>query len=278
MMAPTTLKKSKISSGTKGSKTIKRKTPKTASLASLNQSVQSAMLPKTLEKSRLPPLKASLKTLKIAKVPPYAMSSKTLQPAKVRATQATPQPSKPIRVILVNKPGFQEFPKRANVVSRKRKKDLDRNDDEDDNDKDYEPSEDEEPDSPIRRTRSEQLDLSAPLLPPTRHHRPKLYPALTPWLDDWNVRKLNDLYPEDRFKWDSSDVPDFDLGEPLDEMNFWEDTWIAENEEKKRIRGEKQTKCRKQRCYGGLKDAERKRAYKKRGGVAMKRENEKFMK
>jgi hypothetical protein len=42
-------------------------TTKDASLASLNQSVESAKSPKTLEKSRLSPFKAFLKTLKIAK-------------------------------------------------------------------------------------------------------------------------------------------------------------------------------------------------------------------
>jgi hypothetical protein len=33
------------------------------------------------------------------------------------------------------------------------------------------------------------------------------------------------LYPEQRrLKWDNSDVPEFDLGEPLDELNFWEES------------------------------------------------------
>lgn len=278
MMSPTTLKKSKISSGAKAINIIKRKTPKTASLASLNQSVQFAMSPKPRKKSQLLPFKSSTKTLKGAKLPLYAMSPKALQPAKDQAIQTPLRASKLVKIILVTKSGFYESPKRGNVIGRKRKQVLDEEEDEEHDDADYEPPEDEEPESPIRRTRSEQPDLYNPLTAPTHHRRPKVYPALTPWLDYWNMRNLNDLNPDGKFKWNNSDVPDFDLGEPLDETNFWEQPWIAANEEKKRVRNERQRKYKKQRRYGGLKAAGRKRAYKKRGGVVMKRENGRFVK
>jgi hypothetical protein len=91
------------------------------------------------------------------------------------------------------------------------------------------------------------------------------------------LAEMNDLYPEQRrLKWDNSDVPEFDLGEPLDELNFWEESWIEANEEKKKARDERERKRKRQQRYGGLKATGRKRAYKKRA-EAILREKVKFV-
>jgi hypothetical protein len=81
----------------------------------------------------------------------------------------------------------------------------------------------------------------------------------------------NDLYPKGQlFEWDNSDVSDFDLGEALDEINFWEGPWIKTNEERKNIRNERERKRKRQQRCGGLTAAGRKRAYKKRTEVVGK--------
>jgi hypothetical protein len=120
------------------------------------------------------------------------------------------------------------------------------------------------------RTRSQQPELLE-LSTPTHSRRPKLYPSLTPWGDYWNYRNLNDFYPEKAFKWDNSDVPDFDLGEPMDETNFWEEPWIAATEKKKKVRDKREKQRKRRQRYGGLTAEERKRAYRRR--IGLMREN-----
>jgi hypothetical protein len=99
---------------------------------------------------------------------------------------------------------------------------------------------------------------------------------LTPWGDYWNYRNLNDFYPKKVFKWDNSDVQVFDLGEPLDETNFWEEPWIAANEEKKKVGRKREEQRKRRQRYGGWTAKGRKRAYRKRTGLM--RENGRFVK
>jgi hypothetical protein len=127
------------------------------------------------------------------------------------------------------------------------------------------------------RTRGNQPELFE-LSTSTHYRRPKVYPSYTPWGDYWRFRDLNDSHPEKKFKRDHSDVPDFDLGEPLDETNFWEQPWITANEETKKVRDEREKKRKRQQRYGGLTAAGRKRAYKKRAGVMSMRKNGRFVK
>lgn len=137
--------------------------------------------------------------------------------------------------------------------------------------------EDEKEDNDTGRTRSKQPKLFI-LKTPSHSRRPKLYPQLTPWGGDGMFRDLNDLYPEHGLDWDNNDIPDFDLGEPLDETNFWEGPWITANEGKTKARNERERKRKRQQRYGGLKAAGRKRAYKKRAGSLPKRGNGRFVK
>jgi hypothetical protein len=253
IMSPKTLKKSELPRYAKPPRVIKRKLLQPANSMSLNQSVHFTMSPEALKLSQLPPYLSSPKILKKAKLPPGAISSNF----------------NPIKIMLFSNSGFYEPPKRVKILSKKRKKTPDNED---------EFQEEENFQSPIRRTRSQKPDLHALLPAPTRYRRPKVYPSLTPWLDDWNVAELNDLYPKGKFKWDNSDVPDFDLGEPLDDTNFWERPWITANEERKKNREERERKRKKQLHYGGLKATGRKRAFKKGSRVTMKRENGKFVK
>jgi hypothetical protein len=128
-----------------------------------------------------------------------------------------------------------------------------------------------------RQTRSEQPKLR--MLKTKKHHRrPKVCGGLTPWGDYGMLADMNDLYPEQRrLKWDNSDVPELDLGEPLDELNFWEESWIEANEKKKKVRDERERKRKRQQRYGGLKATGRKRAYKKRAEAISRREKGKFV-
>lgn len=132
---------------------------------------------------------------------------------------------------------------------------------------------------PRPRTRSQQPDLKY-LKRPKHYRRPKVYPSYTPWGYDWKSWYHNDLYPKEPpfFEWDNSDVPDFDLGEPLDEYNHWELPWIAANEEKKRLRDERERKRKNRQRHGGRKAAGRKQAYKTRAGLTPKRKKGKFVK
>lgn len=115
---------------------------------------------------------------------------------------------------------------------------------------------------PSRKTRSSNTSLTSPLEPRKHHRRPKVHPSLTPWGDYWGYQWLNDSYPKDReFDGDDKDIPDFDLGEPLEETNYWERPWIAEREEKKKAR---EVSRKRQKEYSGLSAVGRKRAYKKR--------------
>lgn len=61
------------------------------------------------------------------------------------------------------------------------------------------------------------------------------------------------------------------LGDPLDELNFWEGPWIEANKEKKKVRNERGRLRKRQQRYGGLTAAGRKRAYKKRAEAMQKR-------
>jgi hypothetical protein len=217
----------------------------------------------------------SPKILKKSQLSSHKSSPKFPKKTKIQLPETSQNP-KPLKIMLFSKYGFYEPPKQASILNKKRKTPDDIDDDEcEDRD---ELLEGEDAESPIRRTRSQNPDLYDPLPPPTRSRRPKVYPALTPWLDDWNVAELNDFYPKGGFKWDNSDVPDFDLGEPLHETNFWEGPWIAADEEKKRNRDEREKKRKKQSRYGGLKPAGRKRAFKKGLGKTIGRQNGKFVK
>jgi hypothetical protein len=220
------------------------------------------MPPKTLKKSQTPTRTFSPESIKEIKTPLAEISRN----------------AKPIKVMLFSKSGFHESPKRVRALEKKRKRNQDDDNDEVCDETRAELLEEERPESLFRRTRSHNPDLYAPLPAPTHSRRSKVHPALTPWLDDWNVPGLNDFYPTAGFKWDNSDVPDFDLGEPLVKTNFWEGSWTAANEESKQNRYARAKKRKKQLRYGGLKSAGRKRAFKKRVGVTTKRENGKFVK
>jgi hypothetical protein len=156
---------------------------------------------------------------------------------------------------------FAASPKKAT----KRKGFSDKNEDED-----------EGTESVAAHTRSKKPKLFV-LNTPSHSRRPKLYPGLTPWGVYGMVRELNDLYPTHELDWDGRDVPDLDLGEPLDETNFWEGPWIKANEERKRVRDERERKRKRQQIYGSLNATGRKRAYKKRAGIVT-RENGRFAK
>lgn len=192
-------------------------------------------------------------------------------------------------IILFTKSGFKESPQGA--IKRRERSDGNENNDKSDERTpkkiNYGPngiaggvldeSEDKNIESAPRRTRSEQPKLR--MLKTKKHHRrPKVCPQLTPWGDYGMLADMNDLYPEQRrLKWDNSDVPEFDLGEPLDELHFWEESWIEANEEKKKVRYERERKRKRQQRYGGLKATGRKRAYKKRAEAISRREKGKFV-
>ncbi len=126
----------------------------------------------------------------------------------------------------------------------------------------YDPNRTEDKDDTATgRTRSQHPKRSMLEIP---HHskRSKFYPSYTPWGWYGMFPDCNNLYPKGQlFEWDNSDVSEFDLGEALDEMNFWEGPWMKTTEERKRKR---------QQTCGGLTAAGRKRAYKKRTGVVGK--------
>jgi hypothetical protein len=158
------------------------------------------------------------------------------------------------KIILFTKSGFNESPQGA--IKRNERSDVNENNNESDERTskkiNYGPnciaggaldeSEDKNVESAPRRTRSEHPKLRM-LKTKTHHRRSKVCPQLTPWGDYGMLAEMNDLYPEQRrLKWDNSDVPEFDLGEPLDELNFWEESWIEANEEKKKVRDERERK------------------------------------
>lgn len=189
-----------------------------------------------------------------------------LQTNIIQAALEAQKPKPKLRIILNVKYGSYQSPEGA-VKRRDESPDYDDEQDDDEDDRKEE--------SNTCRTRSQQPELLE-LATPTRSHRPKLYPSLTPWGDYWNYRNLNDFYPKKAFKWDNSDVPDFDLGEPLDETNFWQEPWIAANEEKKKLRRKMEEQRKRWQQYGGLTAAGRKRAYRKR--TVLMRENGRFVK
>jgi hypothetical protein len=135
---------------------------------------------------------------------------------------------------------------------------------------------DEENDSGTRRTRCELQQLF--VLQKSKHyHRPNVSPGLTPWGDSGMFADKTYLYPEGReLNWNNCDVPDFDLGEPLDELNFWEEPRINANEEKMKVRDEREEKRKRQQGYRGLKTVGRKIAYKKHAEAKSKREKLEF--
>ncbi|EKD13665.1 uncharacterized protein L3040_005711 [Drepanopeziza brunnea f. sp. 'multigermtubi'] len=110
---------------------------------------------------------------------------------------------------------------------------------------------------------------------------PALYPGLTPWMHDW-ATDLNDQLPEDDgFEWDSTDIPDdgFSLGEPLEELNYWEQNWIDKKLEQEAAEKEKRKmQSLKRKRSVPLTAAGRKKLYKKRAAEStVERLNGKFM-
>ena len=86
--------------------------------------------------------------------------------------------------------------------------------------------------------------------------------SLTPWAYDWNY-EVNQLRGDKEFDWDHLDVPLLDIGEPLDEFNFWENEWAKEKEKRQR---QARKKKRRRVLAGPLKVAGRRRVWNKRAG------------
>ncbi|KAH8782456.1 hypothetical protein BGZ57DRAFT_852667 [Hyaloscypha finlandica] len=183
------------------------------------------------------------------------------------------------KIILFTKSGFNESPQGA----IKRKKRSDDNENKDKSDERTSKKINHGTNGMAGGVLDESKDKNVKPAPAGRetkkhHRRPKVCGGLTPWGDYGMLADMNDLYPEQRrLKWDNSDVPELDLGEPLDELNFWEESWIEANEEKKKVRDERERKRKRQQRYGGLKATGRKRAYKKRAEAISRREKGKFV-
>lgn len=201
----------------------------------------------------------------ISQIPDHLQNVPSTKTNIIQATLEAQKPKPKLRIILNVNYGCYKSPE---GVFKGREESSDYNDEQDDDECDC------QDESNTGRTRSQQPELLE-LSTPTHSRRPKLYPSLTPWGDYWNYRTLNDFYPEKAFKWDDSDVPDFDLGEPLDETNFWEEPWIAATEKKKMVRYKREEQRKRRQRYGGLTAEGRKRAYRKRIGVM--RENGMFI-
>ncbi|KAE9378160.1 hypothetical protein N431DRAFT_452290 [Stipitochalara longipes BDJ] len=200
--------------------------------------------------------------------------SSHLTPGTRDVSLEAPKPKPKTKIILFTKSVFRESPQTKN-----RKYDEYNKSDEEATKKpkhgssgfEDEPDEDEDEET-MGRTRSERPKLS--VLETSSHSRPpNVYPSHTPWGWYGMHPVYNDLYPRSQlFQGDHSDVPDLDLGERLEKLNFWEGPWIEVKEEKKVI-DERERKRKRQQRSGGLTAAGRKRAYKKRAGAMPERQN-----